>query len=139
MIFSNYSYRLSSSPLTTYLINLSNPQHMVYCAACGATLNWICMHPWKYTLLTQLQQGAGNCSSSHLTQDYANIPGAVAKSWNFLKMHSHQHVFDDIEAKGVTRNYNTKPNENLHGPLKMSYKLQTNFKNIAKQVCSIPS
>ena len=56
------------------------------------------------------------------------------KSWNFPKMHTHQHAFDDIEAKGATRNYNTKPNESLHGPLKTSYKLRTNFKDVASQV-----
>jgi hypothetical protein len=43
-------------------------------------------------------------------------------------------MFSDIEEKGVTRNYNTKPNENLHGPLKTAYKLRTNFKNIGDQV-----
>ena len=49
-------------------------------------------------------------------------------------MHTHQHTFDDIEAKGVTRNYNTKPNEQLHGPLKKSYLRRTNFKEVAGQV-----
>ena len=37
-------------------------------------------------------------------------------------------------TKGVSRNYNTKPNEKMHGPLKKSYVRQTNFKNIASQV-----
>ena len=54
-------------------------------------------------------------------------------------MHSRKHLFDDIEAKGVTRNYNTKPNEKLHGPLKESYKLWTNFKDVAGQVYLIVS
>jgi hypothetical protein len=54
-------------------------------------------------------------------------------------MHSRKHLFDDIEAKGVTRNYNTKPNEKLHGPLKESYKLRTNFKDVAGQVYLIVS
>jgi hypothetical protein len=44
------------------------------------------------------------------------------------------HLFDDIMAKGVTRNYNTKPNEQMHGSLKDSYLLRTNFKDIAAQV-----
>jgi hypothetical protein len=57
------------------------------------------------------------------------------KEWDFPKLHTHQHLFDDIENKGVTRNFNTKPNENLHGPLKTAYKLRTNFKNVASQVC----
>ncbi|EGO19929.1 hypothetical protein SERLADRAFT_373989 [Serpula lacrymans var. lacrymans S7.9] len=56
------------------------------------------------------------------------------KDWNFPKKHTNIHVFDDIEAKGVTRNYNTKPNEQLHGPLKDSYQLRTNFKDVAEQI-----
>ncbi len=50
-------------------------------------------------------------------------------------MHSHQHGIQDILEKGVTRNYNTKPNEKLHGPLKKAYLHRTNFKNVADQVC----
>lgn len=46
------------------------------------------------------------------------------------------HLFADIVNKGVTRNYNTKPNEQMHGSLKWSYLLRTNFKNIAAQVHS---
>ena len=57
-----------------------------------------------------------------------------AYRWNFPKMHSHVHLFDDILAKGVTRNMNTKPNEKMHGPLKQSYQLQTNFKETDEQV-----
>lgn len=49
-------------------------------------------------------------------------------------MHLSAHLFDDIEAKGVTRNYNTKPNEKMHGPLKDAYQDRTNFKNFAEQV-----
>ncbi|KAH9001796.1 hypothetical protein EDB86DRAFT_2747365, partial [Lactarius hatsudake] len=57
------------------------------------------------------------------------------KDWNFPKMHALVHSFDDIKAKGATRNYNTKLNEKLHGPLKKAYLRQTNFKDIAPQVC----
>jgi hypothetical protein len=49
-------------------------------------------------------------------------------------MHALLHSFDDILAKGASRNYNTKPNEKLHGPLKKAYLRQTNFKNVASQV-----
>ena len=49
-------------------------------------------------------------------------------------MHALVHSFDDVEAKGASRNYNMKPNEKLHGPLKKAYLMQTNFKNIAPQV-----
>jgi hypothetical protein len=44
------------------------------------------------------------------------------------------HLFDDIEAKGATRNYNTKPNEKMHGSLKESYSHRTNFRDVAPQV-----
>lgn len=57
-----------------------------------------------------------------------------AKDWDFIKAHLPKHVFDDIMGKGVTRNYNTKPNEKLHGPLKNAYRDQTNFKDVAPQV-----
>ncbi|KAK0494773.1 hypothetical protein EDD18DRAFT_1106659 [Armillaria luteobubalina] len=35
--------------------------------------------------------------------------------------------------KGVTKNYNTKVNECMHGPLKEAYQTWTNFKNVADQ------
>lgn len=57
------------------------------------------------------------------------------KNWNFPKMHALVHSFDDIVAKGASRNYNTKPNEKMHGPLKTSYARRTNFRNVAPQVC----
>ena len=49
-------------------------------------------------------------------------------------MHLLNHIFDEIEAKGATWNFNTKPNEKLHGPLKKHYLRRTNFKNVAPQV-----
>lgn len=49
-------------------------------------------------------------------------------------MHLLNHIFDEIVAKGATRNFNTKPNEKLHGPLKKHYLRRTNFKNAAPQV-----
>ncbi|KAG2363654.1 hypothetical protein BDR07DRAFT_1450592 [Suillus spraguei] len=59
------------------------------------------------------------------------------KGWNFPKLHMDAHLFDDIEAKGATRNYNTKPNEKMHGSLKDSYLLRTNFRNVAEQILCI--
>ena len=56
------------------------------------------------------------------------------KNWDFPKIHMLSHLFDDIMNKGVTRNYNTQPNEQMHGSLKDSYDLRTNFKNVAAQV-----
>ncbi|KAI6033747.1 hypothetical protein BKA83DRAFT_4460403 [Pisolithus microcarpus] len=57
----------------------------------------------------------------------------LMQNWNFPKNHMHMHVFDNIEAKGITRNFDTKPNEKMHGPLKEKYQKHTNFKNVAQQ------
>ncbi|KAG2122318.1 hypothetical protein BD769DRAFT_1360691 [Suillus cothurnatus] len=43
------------------------------------------------------------------------------KNWSFSKIHLAAHLFDNIEAKGATCIYNTKPNKKCHGPLKESY------------------
>ncbi|KAG2028896.1 hypothetical protein BDR03DRAFT_1057700 [Suillus americanus] len=56
------------------------------------------------------------------------------KNWAYPKWHAHAHLFDDIEAKGATRNTNTKPNEKCHGPIRRIYLQRTNSKNIAEQV-----
>ncbi|KAG1893592.1 uncharacterized protein F5891DRAFT_962721 [Suillus fuscotomentosus] len=56
------------------------------------------------------------------------------KPWNFPKKHLSAHVFDDIEAKGVTQNYNTKLNEKMHSLLKDAYQDHINFKNFAEQI-----
>ncbi|KAI6151572.1 hypothetical protein BKA82DRAFT_169619, partial [Pisolithus tinctorius] len=69
-----------------------------------------------------------------LIQKYAEKMQHTGKNWNFPKNHIHMHVFNNIKAKGVTHNFNTKPNENMHGPLKEAYQKQTNFKDIAQQV-----
>ncbi|KAG1849777.1 hypothetical protein F4604DRAFT_1971059 [Suillus subluteus] len=50
------------------------------------------------------------------------------KDWNFPKLHMITHLFDDIKAKGASRNYNTKPNEQMHGPLKDWYKTELTLK-----------
>ena len=49
-------------------------------------------------------------------------------------MHLHGHVSDDILEKGVTRNYNMKINESLHGPIKDIYDNIGNGKNVDKKV-----
>ncbi|KAJ7849957.1 hypothetical protein B0H14DRAFT_2445266 [Mycena olivaceomarginata] len=56
------------------------------------------------------------------------------KSWNFPKMHSHSHVFDDIKNKGATRNFGTKISEAMHGPIRQMYHRLTNFKNVTPQL-----
>ena len=50
------------------------------------------------------------------------------KDWNIPKMHTHAHTFPDIMVKGVTINYDTKPNEGTHGAPKDTYKLMSNGK-----------
>ncbi|PCH36191.1 hypothetical protein WOLCODRAFT_86299, partial [Wolfiporia cocos MD-104 SS10] len=69
---------------------------------------------------------------SKLIKEYSSKMGG-SKNWNFPKAHSHQHAFQDIKEKGVTRNYNTKPNEKMHRSLKKAYQ-QTNYKDIADQI-----
>ena len=49
-------------------------------------------------------------------------------------MHLRVHVFDDIQAKGVTCNHNTKVNKNLHGPIKDFYEQVGNGKDVDKNV-----
>ncbi|KAG1738319.1 uncharacterized protein EDB91DRAFT_1237726 [Suillus paluster] len=71
---------------------------------------------------------------SRLMDKYMSKSGSELKNWNFPKHHLAVHLFDDIEAKGVTRNFNTKPNEKAHRPLKKSYQLRTNFKQVADQI-----
>jgi 3-deoxy-D-arabino-heptulosonate 7-phosphate (DAHP) synthase len=66
------------------------------------------------------------------------MPYSARPPWNFPKAHSHSHLFNDIKAKGVTRNSNTKPNEQLHGILKAYYR-NTNYKDVDSQVCRMLS
>ncbi|KAH9172732.1 hypothetical protein EDB89DRAFT_2114096 [Lactarius sanguifluus] len=63
--------------------------------------------------------------------------GDLMQGWDFPKMHALVHSFDDIEMKGATRNYNTKPNEKLHGHIKKAYARRTNFKDVAPQILKI--
>ncbi|KAI5999437.1 hypothetical protein F5J12DRAFT_906814 [Pisolithus orientalis] len=72
-----------------------------------------------------------------LMKKYAEETQYTGKNWNFPKNHTWMHVFNDIKAKGVTHNFNTKPNEKMHGPLKEAYQKQTNFKNVAQQILHI--
>ncbi|KAK0492346.1 hypothetical protein EDD18DRAFT_1358011 [Armillaria luteobubalina] len=79
---------------------------------------------------------------SVLIREYEQLTRSTdpgAKLWNFPKVHSHQHMVDDILWKGVMLNYNMKPNEKMHGPLKDAYRLRTNFKDIAEQILRVDS
>lgn len=78
------------------------------------------------------------CSQEYMALEKSN-PNADSeemKGWDFPKMHLQLHLFDDIVAKGATRNYNTKTNESRHRPIKRIYVLLTNFKDVAQQVSS---
>ncbi|KAG1739543.1 hypothetical protein EDB19DRAFT_1928076 [Suillus lakei] len=57
--------------------------------------------------------------------------------WDFPKVHLWKHVTRDIRMKGVVRNYTTRPNEKLHGPLKEAYKRQSNGKDVAQQILHV--
>ncbi|KAI6037084.1 hypothetical protein BKA83DRAFT_4040758, partial [Pisolithus microcarpus] len=72
-----------------------------------------------------------------LMQKFSEKTENTKKNWNFPKNHTRTHTFDDIEAKGVTRNFSTKPNEKMHGPLKEKYQRCTNFKNVTDQILDI--
>ncbi|KAG1788983.1 uncharacterized protein HD556DRAFT_1433910 [Suillus plorans] len=58
----------------------------------------------------------------------------TGKDWNFPKKHASSHLFNDILVKGATRNYNTKPNEKMHGPVRDIYHNRMNFKDVATQI-----
>ena len=55
-------------------------------------------------------------------------------NWNFPKIHSQLHLFDDIITKGVTRNFGTEINESLHGPFQWDYITGANFRDVDEQV-----
>ncbi|KAI6004782.1 hypothetical protein EDD15DRAFT_2359613 [Pisolithus albus] len=57
--------------------------------------------------------------------------------WNFPKVHLWQHAVQDIWKKGVVRNYSTRPNEKMHGPLKDAYHDHSNGKDVASQVLRV--
>ncbi|TFY65027.1 hypothetical protein EVJ58_g2245 [Rhodofomes roseus] len=71
---------------------------------------------------------------SKCLKDLQEETGPDGKDWNFPKVHSHQHGPDDIEDKGITANYNTKPFEKMHGSLKKSYLRRSNKRNVENQL-----
>lgn len=90
----------------------------------------------KVSLADPPPQTPDLCLQEYMALEISNSDGGATKNWDFPKMHSLVHLFDEIVAKGVTRNYNTKPNESRHRPLKRIYLLLTNFKDVAEQVGS---
>ncbi|KAG1903935.1 uncharacterized protein F5891DRAFT_946142, partial [Suillus fuscotomentosus] len=72
--------------------------------------------------------------------EYATMKSSIEDiktDWNFPKTHLWKHAQRDIESKGVARNYSTRPNEKLHGPLKAAYLNQSNGKDVAKQILRV--
>ncbi|KAG2018372.1 hypothetical protein CC2G_007806 [Coprinopsis cinerea AmutBmut pab1-1] len=67
----------------------------------------------------------------------ASLPLGSEGSWTFPKVHAHTHLPRDIYLKGVTRNYNTKPNEGMHPILKDFYLFMTNFKNFEGKILEL--
>ncbi|KAG2144311.1 hypothetical protein DEU56DRAFT_870425 [Suillus clintonianus] len=57
--------------------------------------------------------------------------------WNFPKAHIWIHARRDITRKGAARNFSTRPNEKLHGPLKTAYLHRSNGKDVAKQILHV--
>ncbi|KAG1874106.1 hypothetical protein C8R48DRAFT_745988 [Suillus tomentosus] len=57
--------------------------------------------------------------------------------WDFPKAHLWKHATRDIRMKGAVRNYSTRPNEKLHGPLKEAYEHQSNGKDVADQILHV--
>jgi hypothetical protein len=58
-----------------------------------------------------------------------------ATNWDgIIKIHSHTHAIRDIRLKGVISNMDTKTSERLNGPIRKAYQLQTNFKDVERQV-----
>ncbi|KAG2139767.1 hypothetical protein DEU56DRAFT_871106 [Suillus clintonianus] len=66
-----------------------------------------------------------HCAFSALLQRYIDKTADESnKNWNFPKLHMDVHIFDD-------------PNEKMHGSLKDSYLLCTNFCDVAEQILCI--
>ncbi|KAF9231165.1 hypothetical protein BU15DRAFT_90973 [Melanogaster broomeanus] len=62
----------------------------------------------------------------------SNIEG-LKLDWDFPKVHLWKHVVRDIQSKGAARNYSTRPNEGMHGPLHEAYQRRSNGRDVASQ------
>lgn len=58
----------------------------------------------------------------------------LEKSWKFVKLHLHLHLFSDIQEKGILRGLSTHQDEKMHGPIRQIYLHRTNFKDVGDQV-----
>ncbi|KAJ7707650.1 hypothetical protein B0H17DRAFT_1033442 [Mycena rosella] len=82
----------------------------------------------------QLHTPTTIASGREVLQNFGQLIKFEDKNWNFPKMHLHKHVFDDIERKGVAKNFGTKIDEAMHGPARAAYLRQTNFKDVTPQI-----
>ena len=89
----------------------------------------------KVGLIDLLSQTADLHLQEYLALEESDVDSEETKNWDFPKMHSQLHLFNDIIAKSVTWNYNTKTNESQHRLIKWVYML-TNFKGVSEQVGS---
>ena len=60
----------------------------------------------------------------------------ILRSYLILDLYASMdvHTAETIAPKGVPKCYTTKYNESMHGSLKDSYLLRSDFKNVAEQV-----
>ena len=75
----------------------------------------------KVGLVDSSSQTADLNLQEYLALEESDVDSEDMKNWDFLKIHSQLHLFDDIIAKGVTQNYNTKTNKSQHQPIKRVY------------------
>ncbi|KIK98401.1 hypothetical protein PAXRUDRAFT_9570 [Paxillus rubicundulus Ve08.2h10] len=66
----------------------------------------------------------------------SNIEG-LKLDWDFPKVHLWKHVVRDIQSKGTARNYSTRPNEGMHGPLHEAYQRRSNGRDVAGQILRV--
>ncbi|KAF8998614.1 hypothetical protein BDQ17DRAFT_1428433 [Cyathus striatus] len=94
-------------------------QLIIQCFRCLGVISnysWFKMH-------TEDTIAEGREEIKQLSKFLKNTSEKYGWTWNILKIHALlAHLFDDIEAKGVTSTYNTKLNEQAHGPLKKAAK-----------------
>ncbi|TFK16611.1 hypothetical protein FA15DRAFT_662026 [Coprinopsis marcescibilis] len=127
---------------TTYQDGTKNADMM---KACSTLLTLL----WSFLVLDTLAsfenhtedslkeiEAALKCFQTQL-EKYIALCGLNGKPWTFPKVHTHSHMIRDITLKGVTQNYNTKPNEAMHKLIKAFYQFMTNFKNVDTQILSL--
>ena len=60
-----------------------------------------------------------------------------SKNWNYPKFAYSAHSYYDLEDKGVSANYSTKPFEKRHGSTKDTFDAGGANKDTARQVCAV--